>query len=361
MHNPDLSDDQKLILDTVVKFVEERARPRALDLDEHRTFAEDDFRQLAELGLLGLPIAEASGGAAMGMMAFAIAVVAVARGSSSTARLLVSQAGLVGKALEGLDAAAETCAAVAAGEVLAAFVGPDARIVAREEGAEFVLDGVAAVVTAGARAETFVVCARTAAGEPLLFVLDAKLVQRAAVPAAGFRATAPGSVTLRSVRVPASALVARDADAQGAFDRAMVAAAIGAAAIAVGIAEHTFEITRRHAHDRIAFGKPLFAQQAVAHKLVEIVRRTHAAQHLVYHAARIADLGGDALHEAMLAKVEAVESAIAAADEGIQVHGGFGYTVEYHVERHYRDAKALEVMDLPLESIRDRLAERIAL
>src|SRR5262245_47298869 len=100
-HNLDLSDEQTLIRDTVDGFVAAQAAPRALQHDEHREFVADNFAQLAELGLLGLPVAESAGGAGLGALTFAVALETIARGCGSTARLLLSQAGLCGKALEG--------------------------------------------------------------------------------------------------------------------------------------------------------------------------------------------------------------------------------------------------------------------
>ena len=90
-----------------------------------------------------------------------------------------------------------------------------------------------------------------------------------------------------------------------------------------------------------------------------IERKAQAARHMVYHAGRLADLGEDARSAAMLAKLQAVAAAELAADEGIQILGGYGYVVEYHVERHYRDAKSLEVMDGVAEALRDELASQM--
>jgi alkylation response protein AidB-like acyl-CoA dehydrogenase len=122
------------------------------------------------------------------------------------------------------------------------------------------------------------------------------------------------------------------------------------------MAQAALRLTARHAGERIAFGKPLTAQQAVAHKLVEVRRRNEAARHLTYHAARLRDAGEDARAAAMLAKIEAIDAAVLAADEGVQIHGGYGYVVEYHVERYYRDAKTLEVLEGGIEFLRDQLA-----
>ena len=105
----------------------------------------------------------------------------------------------------------------------------------------------------------------------------------------------------------------------------------------------------------MAFGKPLTAQQAVRHKLAECTRKIAAARHLVYGAARLVEAGEDAVQSAIQARLAAVQAAILTADEGIQIHGGFGFTVEYHVERHYRDAMTMQVLDGGEEALLDQL------
>ena len=102
----------------------------------------------------------------------------------------------------------------------------------------------------------------------------------------------------------------------------------------------------------------LLAQEAVVRKLVECRRQSEAARHLTWHAARLADLGQDGVDAALQARLLAVDAMVTAADEAIQIHGGYGYTVEYHVERHYRDGKTLEVLDGGASDLLNRLGAR---
>ena len=131
---------------------------------------------------------------------------------------------------------------------------------------------------------------------------------------------------------------------------------LGTAAAAVGGGGGACEQARKHAGERIAFGKPLLAQEAVQLKLVEARRQLEGARHLAFHAARLADLGQVATEPALQARIAAVDAMVFAADEAIQIQGGFGYTVEYHVERHYRDGKTLEVLDGGNVALKNRLA-----
>jgi alkylation response protein AidB-like acyl-CoA dehydrogenase len=350
--NFSLSEEQTMILDTVRKFAVDHVEPKALEHDEHGTFVRGSFDSLGELGMLGIPVSEASGGAEMGLLSMVVALEELGRVCGSTARLLLSQSALCGIALEG-HAEAE---AVAGGEKLGAFVGLEAWVTATASGDGFTLSGAAALVTAATEADLVVVAARTAEGEVVLACIDAAAVERAPVQALGFRATAPGSITLDGVVVAAAAVVARGAEAQQTLDRVHVAACIGAGAIAVGTAEASRKIATAHAKERIAFGKPLARQQAVALKLADAARATQAARHLVYHAARLADAGRAARITADMARLAAIEAAVFASDEAIQILGGYGFTVEYHVERHYRDSKTLEVMEGGAEQLRDEIA-----
>ena len=131
--------------------------------------------------------------------------------------------------------------------------------------------------------------------------------------------------------------------------------------MAVGTGLEVCDLSRRHAGQRSEFCKPLAAKQAVRHKLAECDRMVGAAQHLVYHAARLVEAGEDvvpsqnAIKSAIQARLAAVQAAILSADEGIQIHGGFGFTVEYHVERHYRDAMTTQFLDGGEEALLDQL------
>jgi alkylation response protein AidB-like acyl-CoA dehydrogenase len=360
MHNFELDEEHAMVRDTVRKLVQDTIGPAALDHDEHRRFVRRGFDELAQSGFLGLPIGAASGGAGLGMLALAVAVEELARGCGSTARVFLVQGGLCGRALEGLPAAGELLGALVSGARLFAWVGPHSGVRARRAGEELVLEGRAALVIAAQAAERLLVAARSEQGAMLLDV-DPALAQRSPAPALGFRAAAPGAVEFAQARLPRGAVLAEGDAAAAAAERAALAAAIGGAALGIGLADASFQAAHKHAHERVAFGKPLFAQQAVRHKLEQSLRRTMAARHLCFHAARLADAGADARQSALLARLEAIAAATLASDEAIQIHGGFGFTVEYHVERHYRDAQTLGVLDGGTEALRDELAARLAL
>lgn len=346
--NFQLSEEQTMILDTVRKFAQEKVEPKALDNDEHSVFVRESFDGLAELGMLGIPLSEDSGGAEMGWLSLVVALEELARVCGSSARLLLSQTALCGLALEGSEAAGE----VVGGENLAAFVGPDSGIKATVSGDGFLLDGCAEHVTAALEADIVVVAAKTVEGESILCCLPAASVERRPVTALGFRATAPGRVHFQALDVSSDALVARGSDADVVLQRVQVAACISAGAIALGIADASISAASSHSKERIAFGKPLAHQQAVALKISDCISATVAARHLVYHAARLLDSDRDAGAAAAMAKLAGVKAAIQAGDEGIQILGGYGFVAEYHVERHYRDGMTLANLEGGTELLR---------
>jgi alkylation response protein AidB-like acyl-CoA dehydrogenase len=343
-----LTDDQEMVVDTVRKFVADAVAPGAQEADEHRTWAGDGFVGLAELGVFGLSVAEEHGGAGLGLVPYVAALEAVGAHSGSLARLWVGQAAAA-FALAGSGAA--VCDAVLSGERVVAFVG-------REHGFTFVggkLTGCAELVPGAMQAGVFVVVAKAGEGD-VVVVAEAGALQREELRALGFASAACGRIAAEAA---AATVAVEGAAAAQAIARAEIVAWLGSAASAVGAAQGATALAQKHASERIAFGKPLLAQQAVQHKIVECRRQWSAAQLCVWQAARLFDAGADAAEAAMQARIGAVDAGVHCADEAIQIHGGFGYTVEYHVERHYRDAKTFEVLDGGTAALRARLAAQL--
>jgi alkylation response protein AidB-like acyl-CoA dehydrogenase len=342
MHNLQLTEDQDLIVDTVRKFVADAIAPRALEQDEHRTLAQAEFEGLAGLGLFGLPVGEAAGGAGMGFLPYVAALELIGAHSASVARLLIGQ---VQSALALELAGAKELDAVVGGASVATFVGPEGGL----SFAAGALTGTVELVPGGTTADLFVVAA-TEGGQPVLVLADGASVQRTALRSLGLASAGPARVQFGAARI-----VATGEAAANAIARAQFVGWLGVAAACCGGGAESVQIARRHASERIAFGKPLLVQEAVKRKLVDSQQRIDQARHLAWHAARLADLAQPAVETAMHARIAAVDAMVAAADEAIQILGGYGYTVEYHVERHYRDGKTLEVLDGGSERLRDRL------
>jgi alkylation response protein AidB-like acyl-CoA dehydrogenase len=345
MHNLQLTEDQEMIVDTVRKFVTDMVAPTAQELDEHRAFAQDGFSALAELGVFGLCVGEAAGGAGMGFVPLVAALEAIGVHSASLARLWIGQ---VQCALALEVAGGELLGDVLAGAQVAAFVGPEHGITL----ANGKLQGQVRLLSAGGAAQRFVVAA-SEQGTPVLVVVANTAVKHEALRALGLASAQCAAVMFSGVE---ATVIARGEVAAKAIHRAQLVGWLGTAAAAVGGGQGSVALAKKHAGERIAFGKPLLVQEAVQRKLVETARGVDAARHLTFHAARLADLGLAAEAAVLAARVAAVDAMVVAADEAIQIHGGFGYTVEYHVERHYRDGKMFEVLDGGGELLRNRLA-----
>lgn len=349
MHNLQLTEDQTLILDTVRKFVQDAVAPEALELDEHRRSMREHLAGLGELGLFGLPVPEDAGGAGMGVLPLAASCEEIGATSGSLARLLATQ---VQSALALAVAGNGPLDEVVGGAKLAAHLGAEHGLVT--DGAT--ITGKAELVPGAGDADVLVVVAHRD-GAPVVCVVNAADVERTGLRSLGLASASPARVEFAGA---AAELVAEGETAKAAILAAETAGWIAGAATAVGMGRASIQLAKKHASERIAFGKPLLAQQAVARKLLESTRAIDAARHLTWHAARLHDLGENATDAAIAARIAAVDAAVLAADEGIQIHGGFGYTVEYHVERHYRDAKTLGVLDGGNERLADRLAAAIA-
>lgn len=347
MHNLQLTEDQDIVVDTVRKFVGDTVAPVAQEADEHRRQLRAEFDGLAELGMFGLLTAEANGGAGMGLLPFAAALEAVGAHSSSLARLWIEQAQCAA-AVE--SAGGEQLESIVAGASPSSFVGPEHGLTV----AGGRVSGEAALVAGGASAQHFVVAARDG-DSVVLALVAAAAVKRTDLRCLGLASAGCTRVDFTGAEV---VVLATGEAAEQAIGNARMVAWIGTAASAVGGAQAAIEAAKKHAGERIAFGKPLLVQEAVKRKLVECRRQVDGARQLTWHAARLADLGQDAGDTALQARIAAIDAMVVAADEAIQIHGGFGYTVEYHVERHYRDGKTLEVMDGGSEKLRDELARR---
>lgn len=342
MHNLQLTDDQEMVVDTVKKLVADAVAPKVQELDEHRTFVREWFDGLAELGVFGVSLAEDKGGAGMGLLPYVAALESVGAQSASLARLWIGQMQCIA-ALEVLGGG-DLLDELAAGAKLGAFVGPEHGITI----ADGKVSGSAELVPAAMPADVLLV----AAGDGSAVVaVEAAACGREELRPLGLASAGCGKVSCEDV-----AGTALDGDAAAAIAKAELVAWLGTAAAAVGGGRGANNLSRSHAGERIAFGKPLLKQQAVQRKLVECGRAVDAARQLTWHAARLADLGQDATEAAIQARIAAVDAMVLSADEGIQIHGGFGYTVEYHVERHYRDGQTFGVLDHGTGALKDRLA-----
>jgi alkylation response protein AidB-like acyl-CoA dehydrogenase len=361
--DPELDPSLAQLRAMVRRFADERVFPRAAELDESEECPEDLYRALAALGLFGVTVPAALGGAGAGALAYAVVMEELARGYASVA----DQVGLVelvatllaehgtadqqARYLRPLLARERRCAYAlteeGAGSDLAAL-----KTTARRDGAGWVLTGTKLWIHMAPLADFAAVLARTnpEAGHRGMAVflvdLDARGVSRLrAEHKMGQRASPVGGLSFEEVRLAADALLGPDGRGFHLMMSVLDKGRIGIAALALGILQRALEESIAYAKERVQFGKPIAEFQAVQWMIADMAKDAHAARLMVRHAARLLDAGRRATLEASFAKCFASDAAVARTADAVQIHGGSGYIRGVTVERLYRDAKITQIYE----------------
>ena len=357
------AESHELLRRTVREFAQKEVAPHARKWDEEERFPKEIVPRLAELGLLGIRIPEEYGGSGMDTMSYAICVEELARVDGSLALTVASHNGLgTGHILAfGSEAIKKKYLPKAArGEWLAAWAltepgsGSDAAALAttaRREGDDWIINGTKMFITQGSVGGFCVVLARTNPDAPRQKGITAFVVEHGTpgfsaskhIEKLGCRSSDTTELTFENVRVPDSQRVGEVdhgfMDTLAILDRGRVSIA----AMAVGLGYGALEMAVRYAKERRQFGKPIADFQAVQWMLADSKTELDAAALLTYRAAWMADQGLRYGREASMAKLFASEAASRACNRALQIHGGYGYTREFAVERHLRDAKICEI------------------
>jgi alkylation response protein AidB-like acyl-CoA dehydrogenase len=358
----ELPDELRDIQRTVRTFCEVEVKAQARGWDEAGVFPHAVVRQLGELGVLGVTVPEAYGGAGMGALALAVVVEEVARHDGSLALTVASHNGLgTGHILRfGTEAQRRRyLPALARGEKLAAWAlteassGSDAAALAttaERRGDEWVLNGTKTFITQGSVGDVFVVLARTDPGRKqqgiTAFILEKGLpgfTQRAIHGKLGMRSSDTAELFLEDVRLPDAQRLGEVGQGFTDVRRILDRGRISIGALAVGLARGALEEARAYAQTRRAFGRPVAEFQGIAFMLADMATELAAARLLAHRAAALCDAGAPFGKEASMAKLFASEAAMRAATKAVQIHGGNGYTRDYPVERYLRDAKLTEI------------------
>jgi alkylation response protein AidB-like acyl-CoA dehydrogenase len=343
-------------------FCEEKVRSPAREWDREERFPLEIVRELGALGVLGMLIPESYGGAGMDELALAVVVEEIARYDASLALTVASHNGLGSSHIRVFGNELQKrryLPRLASGEWLGAWAltepdsGSDAaalKTTAVREGERWVLDGTKMFITQGTVARVWVVLANTDAGRKqkgiTAFILERGtpgFSQRPIHGKMGMRSSDTAELILEGVEVP-------DSQRLGEVNQGYVNALsildggrITIGALSVGIARGALEESLSYARDRKAFGQSIADFQAIGFMLSDMATETHAARLMVHNAAQLAVQGVRCSQEASMAKLFASEAAMRAASKAIQIHGGYGYTQEFPVERYLRDAKLCEI------------------
>jgi alkylation response protein AidB-like acyl-CoA dehydrogenase len=360
--NFELPSDIAALKATVRQFCEERVKPHAQRWDREEHFPAELVGELGQLGLLGMRIGEAYGGAGLGNLAVAAVVEELARYDGSLALTVASHNGLGTSHIRLFGSEAQRqryLPRLATGEALGAWgltepaSGSDAagmKTTAARKGEGWVLNGSKMFITQGSVGHVFVVLAVT---DPerrqkgiTAFILErgmAGFTQRPIHGKLGMRASDTAELLLEGVEVPDSQ---RLGEVNRGFQdtmRILDGGRITIGALAAGLGRGALEESARYAQERTAFGQPIGDFQGLKWMLADMSTELEAARLLVYRAAALADEGAPYGREASMAKLFASEAATRACNKAIQIHGGYGYTREFPVERYLRDAKLCEI------------------
>ncbi len=357
-----LTEEQRELQRTVRDFCEREVKPNARAWDERAEFPMQTVRALGELGVMGMAVPMEYGGAGLDLVAGAVVIEEVARYDGSLALTVASHNGLgTGHLLRfgSEELKQRYLPDLASGKKLAAWAltepgsGSDAaglRTSAVRKGDGWVLNGSKMFITQGTVADVFVVLALTTPERKqkgiTAFVLEKGargFSQQALKGKLGMRSSDTAELTLEDVEVP-------DAQRLGALDEGFLQTLqildrgrVGIGALAVGLARGALEEARAYAKERKAFGKPIAEFQAIGFSLADMATEVAAARLLVRRAAALSDAGERFTREASMAKLFASEVAMRATSKAIQIHGGYGYTRDFPVERYFRDAKLCEI------------------
>ncbi len=352
------TEEQKLLRRSVREFAETEMRPHVREWDQDQHFPIELMQKLAALGLLGIQMPEAYGGAAMSAIDYCICIEELARVDPSVSLSVAAHNGLCSSHifLFGTDVQKrQFLAPLARGEKIGAWgltestSGSDAagmRTTATRAGDCWVLNGSKTFTTHGRVGDVMVVMAVTdrAAGRKGIsaFIVEpgtAGMRPGRKEDKLGMRASDTSEVLFDNCRIPADRLLG--VAGQGFVNTMQVldAGRIGIAALAVGLAQGAYEAALRYARERKSFGRPISSFQAIQWKLADAATKIEAARLLTYHAAYLKGRGQRTTLESSMAKLYASEIAVKVADDCVQIHGGYGFVKDYPAEKYFRDVK----------------------
>lgn len=362
--NFDLTETHQMIKETARQFALDELAPSADDRDEKELFPHDQISKLGELGFMGMMVPEEFGGAGLDTISYAIAVEEISKVDASAGVIMSVNNSLVCYGLHkwGNDHQKQKyLSKLASGKKLGAFAlsepeaGSDAtnqHTIATREGDHYVLNGIKNWITNGLNADYVLVMAQTDPSKGHKGI--STFIVEKGMPGftygkkerkLGIRSSDTVSLLFDNVKVPLENMIGEEGFGFKFAMMTLEGGRIGIAAQALGIAQASLEASIKYSKERKAFGKPIADLQTIQFKLADMATEIAASRMLTYQAAQLKDEGKAFGHEAAMAKLYASKTAVKAALEAIQIHGGYGYVREYHVERYLRDAKITEIYE----------------
>ena len=361
----ELTDEQELIRNTVREFAEAELAPVAGEVDRNHRFPAEVIPKMAELGLMGMPWPEKVGGAGADYVSYLIALEEVARGCATTSVIMTAHTTLATSPIVKFGTEAQKdkyLFDMASGRRLGAFAltepaaGTDAAAgtcTAILKGDSYVLNGSKIFISNAPYAEIYIVFAKTDPDAPGTRGMSAFIVERdtpgftvgEAEHKLGIRGSSTPPLYFADCHIPKDALLGGEGNGFKVAMQTLDGGRIGIGAQALGIAQAALDAAVAYAKERVQFGKPIASLEAIQWMIADMATEIDAARLLVYRAGSCIDHGLPYSTEGAMAKLFASETATRVAGKAIQIHGGYGYTESYPVERHWRDAKITEIYE----------------
>ncbi len=359
-----LTEDQLAVRDAARDFAQNQLLPGVIERDRDMRYPTEQVKQMGEMGFLGMMVSPDYGGGGMDTLSYVLAMEEISKVDASCSVIMSVNNSLVCWGLEKYGTEAQKMkylTKLATGEWIGAFclsepeAGSDAtsqRTTAEDKGDHYLVNGTKNWITNGGKSALHLVMAQSHR-ELQHKGINTLIIERsmpgvsigAKEDKLGIRASDTHSIMYSDVRVPKENRIGDDGFGFKFAMSTLNGGRIGIAAQALGIAAGAYELSLKYAQERTTFGKPIMHHQAIAFKLADMATEIEAARLLVYRAAKMKDMGQDYTTSAAMAKLFASDVAMKTTVEAVQIHGGYGYVKEYHVERLMRDAKITQIYE----------------
>ncbi|MBP6533142.1 MAG: acyl-CoA dehydrogenase [Bacteroidia bacterium] len=362
--NFELSEEHLMIRQAARDFAQNELKPGVIERDEHQKFPAEQIKKMGELGFLGMMVSPKYGGGGMDAISYVLAMEEISKVDASASVVMSVNNSLVCWGLETFgneEQKLKYLVPLAKGEIIGAFclsepeAGSDAtsqHTTAIDAGDHYLLNGTKNWITNGSNASVYIVMAQTDVAKGHKGI-NALIVEKGAPGFTigpkenklGIRGSDTHSLMFTDVKVPKANRIGEDGFGFKFAMKTLTGGRIGIAAQALGIAGGAYELALQYSKERKAFGVPISQHQAIQFKLADMATNIEAARLLCYKAAWTKDQGLDYTLSAAMAKLFASQVAMDTTIEAVQVHGGYGYVKEFHVERLMRDAKITQIYE----------------
>ena len=362
--NFQLTEEQLAVREAAREFAQNELLPGVIERDSEARFPWEQIKKMGELGFMGMMVDPSYNGGGMDTISYTIAMEELSKVDASASVSMSVNNSLVCWGLEKYGTEAQKqkyLTRLATGEVLGAFclsepeAGSDAtsqRTSAELKGDHYILNGTKNWITNGSSASIYLVIAQTDPSKGhkgiSVFIVEKEwegFIVGKKEDKLGIRGSDTHSLMFNDVKVPVENRIGEEGFGFTFAMETLNGGRIGIAAQALGIAAGAYELSLAYSKERKAFGKPISQHQAIQFKLADMATQIEAARLLVYKAAWLKDQGEDYAHASAMAKLYASEVAMNTTIEAVQIHGGYGYVKEYHVERLMRDAKITQIYE----------------